>query len=197
MLTRTGAKAFAFASLAAAGLFTSQNAYAACAVVEETAIGPNVQIATFMARQQARQAIRRSAGSQAARRADYNNAACVPAAATGSRARCTVQASFCTAPPVPVPPQNPVQPVTPIQPVQPVLPQPPVAGGTCYSYRAKAIGNGADQAQNLAANALAGSLAKVGAQIGGPGVTTSPPACYYLDNGTNQVNCEITARLCR
>ena len=145
----------------------------------------------LMARQQARQAIRRSAGHQAARSADYNNAACVLASATGTRARCTVQASFCTTPPIAQPPQ------TPVQPVSPVLPQPPVYGATCYTYRAKAIGNGSDQAQHLAANALAGSLAQVGAQLGGPGVTAQDPACFYLDNGTNQVQCEMTARLCR
>ena len=191
MLTRTGARTLVFAGLAAAVLFAGQNARAACAVVEETAIGPNAQVATFMARQQARQAIRRSAGHQAARSADYNNAACVLASATGTRARCTVQASFCTTPPIAQPPQ------TPVQPVSPVLPQPPVYGATCYTYRAKAIGNGSDQAQHLAANALAGSLAQVGAQLGGPGVTAQDPACYYLDNGTNQVQCEMTARLCR
>ena len=50
---------------------------------------------------------------------------------------------------------------------------------------------------SLAANALAGSLAQVGAQLGGPGVTAQDPACFYLDNGTNQVQCEMTARLCR
>lgn len=201
MLTRTGSKPLVFAVMAAAVLFTSQNAFAACAVVEESAIGPNAQAATFLARQKARQTIRRSAGNQAAMSADYNNAACVLASATGTRSRCTVQASFCTTPPIAQPPtvQPPVArpPQTPLLPVTPVLPRRPVQGGTCYTYRAKAIGNSSDQAQHLAANALANSLAQVGAQIGGPGVTTQPPACYYLDNGTNQVNCEMTARLCR
>ena len=190
MLTRTGARTFVFAGLAAASLFAGHGALAACAVVEETAIGPNAQAATFMARQKARHTVRRSAGHQAAMSADYNNAACVLASATGTRARCTVQASFCTAPPI-------AQPRIPIQPMVRVLPGRPVYGGTCYTYRARAIGNGSDQAQHLAANALANSLAQVGARIGGPEVTTQPPACYYLDNGTNRVNCEMTARLCR
>ena len=176
---------------AAATALGGHNALAACAVLEETAIGPNLQVASFMARQKARQSIRRSAGQQAAMSADYNSVACVPAAMSGTSARCTVQASFCTTPVILAPPQAPVQ------PVQPVLPSTPVIGGTCYSYRSKATGNSSEQAQQLAAGALANSLAQVGAQLGGPGVSTEPPACYYLDNGTNQVHCEMTARLCR
>jgi len=168
----------------AAGMLGASHlaASAYCGVVEESAIGPNAQIATFLAAQKARNAVRQAAGPQVANSADYNNSACVLADQAGTRARCSVQASFC---------------VNPVVATPPVMPRPPVLKRSCVTFRAKATGTSHAQAQELVIHALGETMAQRGGTLGSPGVTSDAPACYFLDDGTNKVRCEMMVRDCR
>lgn len=159
-------------------------AMAACAVQEATATGNNLQQAT-------RRAIR--AGQNAARQYGASNAEisepmCLYLDDGSNRVRCTVTASFCTTPPVAAPAPLPVPGPAPV----------PRGGGNCGDFRATATAGSLQQAQSSVTQTLAQAVrSQTGLSLSDGRVTAMQPACYYLDNGSNQAHCEQTARVCR
>jgi hypothetical protein len=175
-------------------LLSSQiSAEAYCGAVEQSAIGPNAQIASFMAKQKARSAIARSAGHQAANGAEYA-VSCLLADQVGTRAKCTVVASYCVNPSVGT---APVVGSPPVIDTPPIMPRQPVVRQSCVTFRGKATGNSVAQAQELVIGAMGNTMAQRGGTLGSPGVASEEPACFFLDDGTNKVQCQMTVRDCR
>jgi len=159
---------------------------AACFAVQESATAGTAQSAGARAARKALTKIARSQGAAVAASASLGEPACLYLDDGSNRVRCTVTASACTAPPAPVI-VNP-----PSTPSQPSLPR---AG--CTSLRAKATGNGLAQAQGLVRSTLDQALRqRLGTTLAGA-AQTEGPQCVHLDNGTNQVTCEMSARVCR
>lgn len=178
----------------------TEPASAACGAVSESATAGSVSSAAWKAKNKAKSKIVRSAGASALSRTSYSEPACYYLDDGSNRVRCTVTASFCTDPPLPGGGGNPTGGSTNTlegQPTMPTMPTMPGGFNGCTTLRATATGNGVNQATKLVRNALSSSLKQqTGKSLSSHGVSASEPACYYLDNGTNQVRCQMTATAC-
>ncbi len=174
--------------------FQSTPAVAACGAVVEKATGNSIASAAARAKSKAMSKVAKTAGPAALAKITFSDPACVYLDDGSNRVRCEVTASFCVDPPPPGGGSSGKK--TPVLPGLPQLPG-PGKSESCTSLKANATGNGPTQAASLVRDTLESAIRQqTGKTLDSPGVSYTEPACYHLDNGTNQVRCQMSATAC-